>query len=55
MLNKTVHFWYLTFLFLLLLATMEQSKTDQLISDELSKLGYTTIRPNQRKAVEAYI
>ena len=34
---------------------MEQSKTDKLISDGLSKLGYVTIRPNQRKVVEAYM
>ena len=34
---------------------MELSKTDQLISDGLSKLGYTTIRLNQRKVVEAYM
>ena len=34
---------------------MVRSKTDQLIADGLSKLGYTTIMPNQRKVVEAYM
>lgn len=34
---------------------MEESNIDQLISYGLSKLGYTNIRLNQKKVVEAYL